>query len=156
MTKSLTIDMPCSIGIVVARFNQPVTDALLAGTKQRLHEHGFVSSDLHIVPVPGAVELPLAAQRLAQCKHIAAVICLGAVIKGETDHYDYVCQQVSYGIQRVMLSTNKPIIFGVLTTQTAEQAFARVGGEKGHKGEEAADAAYDMIAALREFPIVNN
>lgn len=142
---------PFAIGIAVARFNQSVTDALLTGAQQRLKQRGFSEKDIHIISVPGAVELPLAAQQLIEHKQVEAVICLGAVIRGETDHYDYVCQQVGYGVQRVMLTTQKPVIFGVLTTTTSEQAFARVGGKKGHKGEEAADAACEMMATLRQL-----
>ena len=142
---------PYHIGIAVARFNQSVTDALLMGAQQRLHECGICDDYIHIVSVPGAVELPFAAQQLAQREQIAAVICLGAVIKGETDHYDYVCQQVSYGIQHVTLTMNKPIIFGILTTSIAEQAFARAGGSKGNKGREAADAACDMLTMLTQI-----
>lgn len=137
------------IGIAVARFNAPVTQVLLEGAKAQLITLGFEPKQLHTVWVPGAVELPLAAQHLCERPSVKAVICLGAVIKGETDHYDYVCQQVGYGCQRVMLDHKKPVIFGVLTTTTAEQAKARAGGAKGHKGKEAAQAAYDMLLALQ-------
>ena len=136
------------IGIVVARFNASITQVLLDGAKAHLVDLGFSPNRIHTMFVPGAVELPLAAQHFCEQTAIKAVVCLGAVIKGETDHYDYVCQQVGYGCQRVMLDHKKPVIFGVLTTTTAEQAKARAGGAKGHKGKEAAQAAYDMLLAL--------
>lgn len=133
------------LGIVVSRFNRPVTQALLDGAMVRVKELKLVKENVNVVWVPGAVELPLMAQQIAKSCHYDAVICLGAVIKGETDHYDHVCQQVSLGCQQVALQYNIPVIFGVLTTQTKEQAFARAGGERGNKGESAVDAALEMI-----------
>jgi len=136
-----------NIAIAVSRFNQDITQRLLQGAVERLSELGVSKEEIAIVWVPGAVELPLAAQRFAQQEY-EAVICLGAVIRGETDHYDYVCQQVSYGCQRVALDYDIPVIFGVLTTANLEQALARTGGGHSHKGREAADAAMQMITLM--------
>lgn len=138
------------IAVVVSRFNEKITAELFAGCRTRLTEQGIILTDEAIAWVPGAVELPLIAQQFVH-QGYAAVICLGAVIRGETSHYDYVCQQVSYGCQQLALSSNTPIIFGVLTTENTEQAYARVGGAKGHKGKEAADAALDMLRLMQRF-----
>jgi len=137
-----------SIAIIVSRFNQPVTERLLKGAKNRLVERGIADSEVDVVWVPGAIEIPLMAKQLTKTGHYAAIICLGVVIRGETDHYDYVCQQVSYGCQKVALTYDIPVIFGVLTTATKEQAFARAGGEHSDKGGESVDAAIEMIALL--------
>jgi 6,7-dimethyl-8-ribityllumazine synthase len=137
------------IAIIVSRFNQEVTERLLQGALARFRELGVSEERLRIVWVPGAIELPLIAQQFAKRKDYQAVVCLGAVIRGETDHYDYVCQQVSYGCQRVALDFNIPVIFGVLTTADEEQALARAGGVHGHKGREAADAAVEMLTLLQ-------
>jgi len=137
-----------SIGIVVAEFNRQITDALLAGALSRLQLRGVARDNTQVVWVPGAIELPLMAQQMAKTRRYQAIICLGAVIRGDTDHYDYVCQSVAYGCQRVALDQSLPVIFGVLTTDTEEQAFARIGGSHGHKGEEAAEAALVMIRQL--------
>ncbi|HEX4045265.1 MAG TPA: 6,7-dimethyl-8-ribityllumazine synthase [Gammaproteobacteria bacterium] len=131
--------------IVVSEYNANITEKLLAGALSRLKSKGINENAIVITKVPGAVEIPLTAQRLAKTKKYQAIICLGAVIRGDTDHYDYVCQQVSYGCQRVMLDFDTPVIFGILTTHTEEQAEDRVGGTGGHKGEEAADAALQMV-----------
>lgn len=139
-----------SIAIIVSRFNEKITQRLLQGTVERLRERGLADGDWHIVEVPGAVELPLIAQRFAKQEDCDAVICLGAVIRGETDHYEYVCQQVSYGCQRVALDYHVPVIFGVLTTENEEQALARTGGAHGHKGRYCADAAIDMITLMQQ------
>lgn len=139
------------IAVVVSRFNQEVTERLWQGARERLLELGLPEGAVTTVRVPGAIEIPLMAQMLAQSKHFAAIICLGAVIQGETDHYDYVCQQVSYGCQQVALQQQIPVIFGVLTTQTEEQALARAGGDRGHKGREAVETALAMITALQSF-----
>jgi len=139
-----------SIAVIVSHFNREITERLLQGATARLHELGLTDADLHVAWVPGAIELPLAAQQFAKREECDAVICLGAVIRGETDHYEYVCQQVSYGCQRVALDYDIPVIFGVLTTATEEQALARSGGAHGHKGREAADAAMAMIALMQE------
>lgn len=144
--KAIVNDMNVSfpIGIVVSQFNQAVTGSLKDGAIQRLLELGFKSSDITLVEVPGAVEIPFIAQELARKKQVEAIIALGAVIRGETSHYDYVCEQVSQGCQRVMLDYRMPVIFGVLTTENDEQALARAGGEHSHKGRESADCAVIM------------
>ena len=139
------------IAIVTSRFNQKITLRLLNGAIKRLVELGVNENEINTTWVPGAIELPLIAQQWAKQSDVDAVICLGCVIQGETDHYDYVCQQVSYGCQRVSLTHNKPIIFGILTTQNSKQALARAGGEHSHKGHEAADTAVEMIKTLKEL-----
>jgi len=133
------------LAIVVSRFNQEITEKLLEGTLKRLHELGCNENQMKIFKVPGAVEIPLIAKLLARSQKYHAIICLGAVIRGDTDHYDYVCQQVSNGCQQIMLEFSIPVIFGVLTTQNMEQAEDRIGGKEGHKGVEAAEAAIEMI-----------
>src|SRR5689334_13879268 len=130
--------------IVVSQFNQEITDKLLTGCVSRLKEKNIDERQLKIVTVPGAVEIPLAAKLLARTNKYSVIICLGAVIRGDTDHYDYVCQQVSQGCQQVMMELEIPVIFGLLTTNTVEQAEERVGGKEGHKGADAADTAIRM------------
>ena len=134
------------IAIVVSRFNTEVTSRLFDGAQKRLMERGFSADQVSVVHVPGAVEIPLTAQWLCETKKFRAVIALGAVIRGETDHYDYVCSMVSEGCLDVSLRFNQPVIFGVLTTDTEEQAFDRVGGRHGHKGSDCVDAACEMVA----------
>lgn len=135
------------LAIIVSEFNPQITEALFSGALEKLKKtHHIAEKNITVVRVPGAVEIPFAAKLLAKSQKYQAIICLGAVIKGETDHYDYVCQQVSFGCQKVMLTFDIPIIFGVLTTQTLQQAKQRSGGKHGHKGEDCADAAISMIA----------
>ena len=134
--------------IIVSRFNTSVTDALLVGATQRLTERGVSAECTDIIQVAGAIEIPLIAQQYARQKKHAAIICLGAVIQGETRHFDYVCQQVSYGCQRVALDFDVPVIFGVLTTDTQQQALARADGTKRNKGADAVDAAIEMSQHL--------
>lgn len=140
-----------NIAIVVSRFNEEITQKLFDGASERLQELGFDSQQITVVWVPGAIEIPLAAQRLAQTKKFEAIVCLGAVILGETKHFDYVCQQVSYGCQKVALDHDIPVIFGVLTTNTEEQAYERAGGEQGHIGRSAVDTAFQLISTLRQI-----
>lgn len=137
------------IAIIVSRFNEPVTRKLLDGAKSRCDELGF--DDVTVVHVPGAVEIPLVAKKLAFSGKYKAVVMLGAVIRGETTHYDYVCEQVSDGCRKIMLKAEIPVIFGVLTTENADQAFARAGGEHSHKGIESIDAAVEMVAVMEEI-----
>ncbi len=132
------------IAIVVSQFNEEITTRLLQGALQRLEELGNQAQK--VLQVPGAIEIPLIAQKLARQNHYDVLIALGAVIRGETDHYDYVCQQVSYGCQKVALENNIPVIFGVLTTENEQQALERVGGKHGHKGRDAVDSAYTLHA----------
>lgn len=137
--------------LIVSDFNADVTHALLDGAKDELNKHDVSDTRISIYHVPGAIELPLAAQWCAKTNKFDAIICLGAVIQGDTDHYQYVCEQVSFGCQKVMLNYNIPVIFGVLTVQTDEQAHARIGGIHGHKGREAALAAIQMTTLAKEF-----
>ncbi|MCC5791810.1 MAG: 6,7-dimethyl-8-ribityllumazine synthase [Legionellaceae bacterium] len=140
-----------AIAIVVSEFNQPVTDALRAGALAYLEKSGLASEQITIYSVPGVVEIPLVAQKLAKTERFSAIIALGAVIRGETSHYDYVCEQVSQGCQRVALDYELPVVFGVLTTENATQAWDRLGGKHGHKGEDAAECALKMINLLAEI-----
>jgi 6,7-dimethyl-8-ribityllumazine synthase len=136
------------IGLVAARFNDLIVDRLLEGARMALLSHGVADDDIVVVRVPGAVEVPLLAQALADRDDVDAVVALGCVIRGATSHYDYVCQMAASGVNRVMLDTSKPVIFGVLTTETLEQAFDRAGGKLGNKGAEAAVAAIQTATAL--------
>ena len=140
---------PFNFAIVVSRFNSTVTEKLLLGAKERCQSLNIPGHCIDVFPVPGAVEIPVTAQALAKKNKYDAVICLGAVIRGETTHYDYVCEQVSYGCQRVALDHQLPVIFGVLTTENEAQAFDRLGGKHGHKGKEAVDAAVEMAKTLQ-------
>jgi 6,7-dimethyl-8-ribityllumazine synthase len=139
------------VALVVSRFNEEVTSKLLEGAHARLQELGFDEGQITVVDGPGAVEIPLALQRLAGLKEFDALIALGAVIRGETSHYDYVCNLVSQGCQEISLQFKLPVIFGVLTTENDEQAFDRCGGKHGHKGKDAVDAACEMVALLRSL-----
>jgi len=131
--------------IVVAEWNDEITDALAQSAVTTLLEHGVKKENIIRKNVPGTFELSLGAQWMAEKKEIHAVICLGCVIQGDTPHFDYICQAVAYGITEVGLKTNKPTIFGVLTTLTKQQAFDRAGGKLGNKGEEAALTAIKML-----------
>lgn len=136
-------------GIVVSDWNHIITDRLLAGCKETLLANAVIESDLHIIRVPGAFELPMGAKMLLSREKFDAVICLGCVIKGETRHDEYISQSVANGIMQLSLMSNTPIIFGVLTPNSMEQAEARAGGSHSHKGIEAAETALHM-AALRK------
>ena len=142
---------PFPIAIVVSRFNRTVTERLSHGALEHLKQQGFSSEEITLVEVPGAVEIPIVAQRLARKGKYHAIITLGAVIRGETSHYDYVCTQVSQGCQQVSLHYDLPVIFGVLTTENRAQALDRVGGQHGHKGVEAVDAAIEMVTVLNKI-----
>lgn len=136
------------ICVLVSRWNLFVTERLLEGALRRLRDAGVSEEDITVAWVPGAFELPLAARWAANSGRFDAVVCLGAVIRGETAHFDYVAGGAAHGIARVALDTGVPVAFGVLTCDTAEQALARAGGTAGHKGEEAASTAIEM-ARLR-------
>ena len=136
------------VAIVAARFNAHIVDELLAGCLRRLNALGISDARVQIHRVPGAFELPVAAKVLAQTKDFSAVICLGCVIRGDTPHFDYVAGEAARGIMQVALSESLPIIFGVLTTNTEQQARDRTGGPHGHAGERAAEAALEMIALV--------
>lgn len=122
------------IGIVAARFNEFIVSKLIGGAEDALKRHGVREEDIELAWVPGAFEIPLIAQKMANSKKYDAVICLGAVIKGATSHYDYVCAEVSKGIATVSLNSNIPVMFGVLTTDSIEQAIERAGTKAGNKG----------------------
>ncbi len=138
------------IGIVTSRFNPEVTSKLREGALQRLSELGVKQSQIEDVSVPGAFEIPLACKILLK-DGCAGVIALGAVIRGETSHYDYVCNAVERGCTEVQLEFSRPVVFGVLTTDNEEQAFDRVGGAHGHKGRDAADVCMEMLELVRSF-----
>jgi len=139
------------IGIAVSRFNELVTERLLEGALWVHKRHGGSDDQIEIARVPGAFELPLAAQAMAQSGRFAAVICLGAVIRGATSHYDYVCSAATSGIQTVGLQSGLPVVFGVLTTDTLEQAFERAGSKAGNKGAEAMEVALEMSDLLSQL-----
>ena len=140
------------VAIVVSRFNEFVTDLLLEGAREKLAELGVDDGSVTLAYVPGAFELPLAAQRLAATGDHDAVVCLGAVIRGDTDHHIHVGGQAAAGCQRVQLDTGVPVGLGVLTTDTLEQALERAGGRHGNKGADAAVAAVEMADLLRQLP----
>ena len=139
----------CKFAIVVSRFNEAITRGLLAGARKRLAEAGVADDDLTVVHVPGAWEIPVVAQRLAETVSVDAIICLGCLIKGDTMHFEYIAEAVSQGIARAAAATGVPMAFGVLTTLTEEQAVARSGDGEGNKGREAADAAVEMATLFR-------
>ncbi len=130
-------------GIVVSRFNQAITDALLEGALKVLKQKGAADEDIDIASVPGAFEIPGVANQMGQLDRFESLICLGAVIQGETPHFDYICREVSRGIGQLPIELGIPVIFGVLTTSTVEQAIARAGAQN-NKGAEAAMAAIEM------------
>ena len=136
--------------IVAARCNHEVTEPLCAGAEKTLRDHG--AAEVHVVWVPGAYELPLVAKRFGQSGTVDAVVCIGAVIRGETAHFEYVAGECAAGLTRASLDTGIPVAFGVLTVENRQQAFDRIGGSEGHKGEEAATTAIEMVALLRAIP----
>ena len=137
------------IGIVASRFNEFITSKLLSGAIDGLQRHGVGEEDIHVAWVPGAFEIPLIASKMANSRKYDAVICLGAVIRGSTSHYDYVCNEVSKGIASVELSSGVPVMFGVLTTENIEQAIERAGTKAGNKGYECAEGAIEMVNLIR-------
>lgn len=139
------------IGIVASRFNEFITSKLLSGALDALKRHEVSDENIDIAWVPGAFEIPLIASKLADSGKYDAVICLGAVIRGSTSHYDYVCSEVSKGIANVMLKSGKPVMFGVLTTENIEQAIERAGTKAGNKGFDSAVAAIEMVNLIREI-----
>lgn len=140
----LVVSKASKFAIVVSRFNDFISSRLLAGALDALYRHGANDDNITIVRVPGAYEIPLAASRLAK-KDFDAVICLGAVIRGETPHFDYIAAEVAKGVASVMLETGKPVVFGVLTTDSLEQAIERAGTKAGNKGFDAAITAIEMV-----------
>jgi 6,7-dimethyl-8-ribityllumazine synthase len=139
--------------IVVSRFNDLVTERLLSGAVDSLHRHGLADDRITVVRVPGSFELPLAAQRLAHSGQFTMVICLGAVIQGETTHHEYINHQMAAGILQASLTSGVPVTFGVLTCQSMEQALDRAGGKSGNKGVEATLAAIEMANLLRTMKV---
>ena len=137
------------IGIVAARFNEFIVSKLIGGAEDALKRHGVREDDIELAWVPGAFEIPLIAQKMAHSKKYDAVICLGAVIKGATSHYDYVCAEVSKGIATVSLNSNIPVMFGVLTTDSIEQAIDRAGTKAGNKGFDVAVSAIEMCNVIK-------
>ena len=140
------------IALLASRFNETITKSLLDGALSALRRHGLDDASITVAWVPGAFELPMTAKRLADSGEFDAIVCLGAVIRGATTHYDYVCGQAAAGIARVGLDTGVPVIFGVLTTETIEQAIERSGTKAGNKGFDAAVAAIEMADLLRQLP----
>ena len=139
------------VGIVVARFNEFITSKLLSGAMDGLLRHNVKEEDIQVAWVPGAFEIPLIASKMAKSGKYDTVICLGAVIRGSTSHYDYVCNEVSKGIAAVSLETGIPVMFGVLTTENIEQAIERAGSKAGNKGSECAEGAIEMVNLIREM-----
>ena len=139
------------IGIVAARFNEFITSKLLDGALDALLRHGLAEDDIEIAWVPGAFEIPLVASKMAGSNKYDAVICLGAVIRGTTTHYDYVCSEVSKGIATVSLKQDIPVLFGVLTTENIEQAIERAGTKAGNKGFDCATSALETVNLLRSI-----
>lgn len=140
-----------AIAVVVARFNEHVTERLLDGAIDTLERHGVDSDDITVVRVPGSWEIPVVAKKCAASGDYDAVVCLGAVIRGETPHFDYVCSGVMSGTMQVSLETEVPTTFGILTTDTVDQALARAGSKAGNKGREAAEAAIEMVNVMGEI-----
>ncbi len=139
------------VGIVASRFNEFIVSKLVGGAQDALVRHGVNDDDITLAWVPGAFEIPLTAQKMAETGNYDAVICLGAVIKGATTHYDYVCAEVSKGVAAVGLKTEIPVMFGVLPTDTIEQAIERAGTKAGNKGYDAACTAIEMVNLMQDM-----
>ena len=140
-----------NIGIVAARFNEFIVSKLIAGAKDGLVRHDVAEENIDLAWVPGAFEIPLVAKKMAQSGKYDAVIALGTVIRGETSHYDYVCAEVSKGVAQVGLEAGVPVMFGILTTDTIEQAVTRAGTKAGNKGYDCALGAIEMINLMKQF-----
>ena len=139
------------IGIVVSRFNDFITSHLLSGALEALGQHGADEKDIEVVRVPGAFEIPMAAKKLCDAKKYDAVVCLGAVIRGATPHFDYVAGEAARGVATIAREAGIPVVFGVLTTDNVEQAVERAGGKSGNKGVDAALAAVEMATLYRKL-----
>ena len=139
------------IGIVAARFNEFITSKLLSGAVDTLIRHDVKEENIHVAWVPGAFEIPLIASKMAKSGKYDAVICLGAIIRGSTSHYDLVCNEAAKGIAQVSLQSDIPVMFGVITTENIEQAIERAGSKAGNKGSECAEGAIEMINLIREI-----
>lgn len=138
-------------GIIVSRFNDFITKELVAGCVDTLIRHGAKNDDLTVAWVPGAFEIPLIAQNMAKSKSFDAIICLGTVIRGSTPHFEYVAAEVSKGVAKVSLDSGKPVIFGVITADTIEQAIERAGTKDGNKGRDAAISAIEMVNLVEQL-----
>lgn len=143
------VAMGLKFGIVTARFNDFINDKLLSGAIDALVRHGALEADIDTAWVPGAFEIPLVAKKMAESGKYDAIICIGTVIRGSTTHYDYVCNEAAKGIGAVALQTGVPIMFGVLTTESIEQAIERAGTKAGNKGAECALGAIEMVNVLK-------
>lgn len=152
----LVSDAAIRVGIVAARFNEFITSKLLSGAIDGLLRHNVQQENIQIAWVPGAFEIPLIASKMAKSGRYDAVICLGAVIRGSTSHYDYVCNEVSKGIASVSLESGIPVLFGVLTTENIEQAIERAGSKAGNKGSECAAGAIEMVNLIRSLEQAQN
>lgn len=141
------------IGIIAARFNEFITSKLLGGAVDALKRHDVDEENIEAAWVPGAFEIPLIASKMAKSKKYDAIICLGAVIRGNTTHYDYVCSEVSKGIAHVSLNSDIPVMFGVITTENIEQAIERAGTKAGNKGFDCAVGAIEMINLIKEIEV---
>ena len=141
------------IGIVAARFNEFIKSKLLSGAVDALTRHDVKEDDIEVAWVPGAFEIPLIASKMAKSNKYDAIICLGAVIRGNTSHYDYVCSEVSKGIAHVSLNSDIPVMFGVVTTDNIEQAIERAGTKAGNKGFDCAVGAIEMVNLIREIEV---
>jgi 6,7-dimethyl-8-ribityllumazine synthase len=142
---------PSRFAVVAAKFNSEIVSPLLEGALDAFGRHGVPADRIDVVRVPGAFEIPLTAQKLGDSGQYAAIVCLGAVIKGDTDHYEYVCRAATDGITQAALSCEIPMIFGVLTCTTEEQALDRAGGKAGNKGFEAAEVAIEMVNLMSKL-----
>ena len=151
MYEGKLVSMGIKVAIVAARFNEFITSKLVSGAMDGLLRHDVAEEDVSLAWVPGAFEIPVIASRLAKSGKYDAVICLGAVIRGSTSHYDYVCSEVSKGIASVSLETGVPVMFGILTTENIEQAIERAGTKAGNKGYDCALGAIEMVNLLREI-----
>ena len=139
------------IGIVAARFNEFITSKLLSGAIDGLESHNVAKNDIDVAWVPGAFEIPITAQKMAQSGKYDAIICVGAVIRGDTSHYDLVCNESAKGIAQVELATGIPVLFGVITTENIEQAIARAGSKAGNKGYDCALSAIEMVNLMKQL-----
>jgi 6,7-dimethyl-8-ribityllumazine synthase len=153
---ALSSRMTARFAIIVSRYNESITSKLLSGAKETLAAAGVAEKDVDVFWVPGSFEIPLVASRLAESGQHAAVICLGAVIRGETTHDQHINRAVSHFLMEIGVRTGVPVLFGVLTCETLEQAIHRAGGNKGNKGVEAAQAAVEMVKLLAHMPAADN
>lgn len=145
------IGQKMKVGIVAARFNEFIVSKLVSGARDGLVRHGVEDDDISLAWVPGAFEIPVIAEKMAEGEKYDAIICLGAVIRGATSHYDYVCNEVSKGVAQVGLKYKMPVLFGVVTTENIEQAIERAGTKAGNKGYDCALSAIEMVNLMKEF-----